>query len=46
MEVLINATISGKEIWGPVGGLAAKAYGVAVCITLKDWARYTPVRFK
>lgn len=45
IHVLINAKIGDQSIWAEPGGLAARAYGVAVCISLKDWARYTPVRF-
>ena len=45
VEVLINATIGGKPLYGPVGGLAARAYGISVCIQIRDWAQYTPIRF-
>lgn len=45
LEVLINAKIGDSSLWGPVGGLAARAYGIAVCIQPRDWARFTPIRF-
>lgn len=45
IEILVNATIGGRQIWGPVNGLAARAYGICRCIQTIDWVSYTPVRF-
>lgn len=48
MEVMLNAVIgsTGKSLWAEPHGIAARAYGIATCLDIKTWARYTPVRFK
>lgn len=41
-EVMTNATYDGRPVWcGKHNG----AYGYTICISLVDWARYTPIRF-
>lgn len=45
LEVLVNAKIGNSSVWGEPTGLAARAYGIAVCIEPRNWVRFTPVRF-
>lgn len=42
-QVLTNATIGGEPVWCDKHD---GAYGYAVCISMKDWSSYTPIRWK
>lgn len=47
IEVLVNATMSGKDVWGAPNGLAARAYGLSRCINWRIGMNvlFTAIRF-
>jgi len=45
-QVPVNATVQNKRLWSKPNGLAARAYGIVLCLTPYEMLRYTPIRWE